>query len=126
MKLTHEDEELTLIHFLYTKFVYDEDGKLIFIPGNCFHDVLLLPINGTPNFYNYETGKVGIETYTYFISPENREYLLTSIGERPRSHILSNRYGNGSMNAKQLNNKIKVALGVGLNEYRRIMNGIKV
>lgn len=121
--------ELKLIHTLYTKAIYDTNGKLVFIPNNCFHDVLLTDTDtvveaGLRDAYNYETGRFKIGNHDWTVSPEVKEEILSNIGASPRLFLISNRTRNMPINSKLLNNKLELALGVKLNQYRRAFNAL--
>jgi len=120
-------QDLKLIHTLYTKAIYDSDGKLVFIPNNCFHNILLVDfetVESPKNSYNYDTAKFKIGAHEWTVSPEVKEEILNSIGSSPRLYLISNRTRNMPINSKLLNNKIELALGVKLNQYRRALGSL--
>lgn len=129
---TNEDDTLNLIHKLYTIGINNHKGQLTMIPRNYFKNVRLVEedINTeSENWYNYNTGRLVINDhktsnkfkYNYFLPDEVVTLIEKSIQDKPRLFLFSNQLGNMPIDENMLQKKIKLALGVSINEYRKIM-----
>lgn len=129
---TNDDDTLNLIHKLYTVGINNQKGELTMIPRNYFKNVRLVEQNietENENWYNYNTGRLVINDhktsnkfkYDYYLPGEVVSLIEKSIEDKPRLFLFSNQLGNMPMDQNLLQKKIKSALGVSINDYRKIM-----
>jgi len=129
---TNEDQLLNLIHKLYTVGVFNHKGQITMIPRNYFKNIRLTEEDiktDNENWYNYNTGRLVINDhktsnkfkYNYFLPDEVVTLIEKSIQDKPRLFLFSNQLRNMPIDENLLQKKIKSALGVSINEYRKIM-----
>jgi hypothetical protein len=118
--------EEVVIHHLYVYGVKDKTGKLQIIPRNYFFNTkvvnTLKQTNNTDNFYIKKSGIILVNDFKtknkhkpikYQLSLDDKKYLNLFVGDRE--------YLFGNISRETMNEKIKKSLGVGIDDYRRIM-----
>lgn len=119
-------KEEVVIHHLYVYGVKDKKGELKMIPRNYFFDTKVVQnqsqTNKTDNFYVKSSGTIIVNDFKtkskhkpikYQLSTDDKKYYNKFIGDRE--------YLFGNISRETMNHKIKMALGVGIDDYRRIM-----
>jgi len=122
-EITSDDE---IIHQLYVYGVKDKRGELQMIPRNYFYNTKVVlnqkQTNKTDNFYVKKSGIIIVNDFKtknrykpikYQLSTEHKQMLNKFIGDRD--------YLFGNITRETMNEKIKKSLGVGIDDYRRIM-----
>ena len=119
-------KEEVVIHHLYVYGVKDKNGVLKMIPRNYFFDTRVVQnqsqTNTTDNFYVKSSGTIVVNDFKtkkkhkpikYQLSLDDKKYINKFVGDRE--------YLFGNISRETMNEKIHKALGVGIDEYRRIM-----
>ena len=119
-------KEEVVIHHLYVYGVKDKKGVLKMIPRNYFFDTKVVQsqkqTNKTDNFYVKSSGTIIVNDFKtkkkhkpikYQISTDDKKYINKFVGDRE--------YLFGNISRETMNQKIHLALGVGIDDYRRIM-----
>lgn len=119
-------KEESVIHHLYVYAVRDKDGELKMIPRNYFFNTKVVQnqkqTNKTDNFYVKSSGTIIVNDFKtkkkhkpikYQISTDDKKYINKFVGDRE--------YLFGNISRETMNQKIHLALGVGIDDYRRIM-----
>jgi hypothetical protein len=119
-------DELKALKTLYIQGIYDDKGELAMIPRNYFVKTKVVrrmsDTNKIDNFYLKSTGTVILNTYKTasqygpikYRVPKNVRIVLNR-------HAGDSEYLFGDVDVSTMNRKIKDALGVGIDDYRRIM-----
>jgi hypothetical protein len=119
-------DELKAIKKLYIDGVYNDKGVLTMIPRSYFYDTVVVQnqknIDKSMNYYVKSSGTLIINSYKtskqygtikYRLPKAVRATLNKYIGAKPRLF--------GSQNETTMLNKVRESLGVGIDDYRRIM-----
>lgn len=134
MELVNYDEldfdegykEESIIHLLYVYGVKNKQQELKMIPRNYFYNTKVVlnqkQTNKTDNFYVKTSGTIIVNDFKtktrykpikYQLSTEHKRIINKFIGDKE--------YLFGDLTREAMNDKIKKALGVGIDDYRRIM-----
>tara|TARA_R110001632_G_scaffold105001_5_gene214193 strand:+ start:160 stop:1254 length:1095 start_codon:yes stop_codon:yes gene_type:complete len=118
--------EEVVIHHLYVYGIKDNKDKLQMIPRNYFFNTRVVDnlkqTNKTDNFYIKKSGIILVNDFKtknkhkpikYQLSLDDKRYLNKFVGDKE--------YLFGNISRETMNEKIKKALGVGIDDYRRIM-----
>jgi len=118
--------EEVIIHHLYTEAIKDKNGVLKMIPRNYFFDMKVVQnqkqANTIDNFYVKSSGTIIVNDFKtkkrhkpikYQVSLDDKKYFNQFIGDK--------QYMFGNISRETMNEKIHKALGVGVDDYRRIM-----
>jgi hypothetical protein len=119
-------DELNAIKTLYIDGVYNDKGVLTMIPRSYFYDTKVVlnqkQVNKQDNFYIKSSGTLVINDYKtkkqygmikYRLPKAVRATLNKYVGTKPRLF--------GSQTPTTMLNKVREAIGFGIDDYRRIM-----
>ena len=119
-------DELNAIKTLYIDGVYNDKGVLTMIPRSYFYDTKVVlnqkQVNKEDNFYIKSSGTLVINDYKtkkqygmikYRLPKAVRATLNKYVGTKPRLF--------GSQTPTTMLNKVREAIGFGIDDYRRIM-----
>ena len=121
------NDELVMIQTIYINGVYNHEGELAMIPRNYFSNVMVVNnkgevVDNNQNYYVKSTGTFVINDYKTSKTHGAITHRVTKdVRAKINAFVKGRQYLFGNGDASNLNRKIKQALGVGVDQYRRIM-----
>lgn len=118
--------EEVVIHHLYVYGIKDHKGALQMIPRNYFYNTRVVDnlsqTNKTDNFYIKKSGIILVNDFKTKKQHKSIKYKLSLDDKRYFNKFVGNKeYLFGDISRETMNEKIKMSLGVGIDDYRRIM-----